>query len=109
MTNFTGGTWRVDPAHIADVQAILEDGTALELASTHSGVLVSGQKPPRAEQYANACLFAHSKELLNFLKRLAASGEWFRGALEFNTLLHDGEELEREMLALIAKAEGGAA
>lgn len=48
-------------------------------------------------------------ELLAFLKRLAGAGEWFRGALEFNTLLHDGEDLEREMLTLIAAVEGGAA
>lgn len=60
-------------------------------------------------ELADAQLIAAAPDLLAFLKRLAAAGEWSRPVLEFNTLLHDGEDLEREMLTLIAKAEGDAA
>lgn len=50
-------------------------------------------------------LIEQNLEILAMLRKIAESGDWYCSALEFNHNV-DGDDLEEELLALIAKATG---
>lgn len=70
MSKFTSGNWRVDPAFPTDIQALLPDGSVLEVACTSKDVLRGGETPPYVETFANARLIAAAPELLDALIQL---------------------------------------
>lgn len=95
-TKHTPGPWNVDYASHDD------GGCSIRAIDRTLAWHVSQQ---------DAFLIATAPEMLDLLVRLLNAGTWYGSALEIDRYeaKADGEELEAEIMALVAKATGSAA
>ena len=98
MSGHTPGPWEVCGHDVRGPYAMGDS----ERPGLHVCTVAGGDK-------ANARLIAAAPEMLDLLVKLRDAGSWYSSALEIDVYRKDapdGEELEAELIALIAKATG---